>query len=61
MTSSNGCRPRTFYSDGSRTRKVYLPIGASWRNAWTDEQQDGGTEIQTEAPLQRIPVYIRDD
>ncbi len=46
---------------GSRTRKVYLPIGASWRNAWTDEQQDGGTEIQTEAPLQRIPVYIRDD
>lgn len=46
---------------GARARKVYLPAGASWRNAWTDERHDGGAEIEAEAPLERIPIYVRND
>jgi alpha-D-xyloside xylohydrolase len=44
---------------GARSRSVYLPEGASWRDAWTDDQHDGGVTIEADAPIERIPVYIR--
>lgn len=45
--------------EGARSREVYLPAGAQWRDAWTDEIHDGGQRITAEAPLERIPLYLR--
>ena len=44
---------------GARSRRVYLPKGVDWRDAWTEERIEGGRWIEAEAPLERIPVYIR--
>jgi alpha-D-xyloside xylohydrolase len=44
---------------GARQRRVYLPAGTSWTDAWTDEALEGGQSITAEAPLERIPVYQR--
>jgi alpha-D-xyloside xylohydrolase len=44
---------------GARQRRVYLPAGTGWTDAWTDEVLEGGQWITTEAPLERIPVYQR--
>jgi alpha-D-xyloside xylohydrolase len=46
---------------GVRSRSVYLPQGARWGNAWTDDQHDGGTWVEVEAPLDYIPVFVRDE
>ncbi|MEA3346300.1 MAG: glycoside hydrolase family 31 protein [Chloroflexota bacterium] len=46
------------YED-ARSREVYLPAGATWRDAWTDETYDGGQRIEADAPLERIPLYLR--
>jgi len=45
---------------GARSRSVYLPAGASWRDAWTDERHEGGVTIEADAPIERIPVFIRE-
>jgi alpha-D-xyloside xylohydrolase len=42
-----------------RKRKVYLPSGTTWTDAWTDKKIDGGQWIEAEAPLERIPVYLK--
>ncbi len=44
---------------GMRQREVYLPIGTQWTDAWSGQVFDGGQRITTEAPLERIPVYLR--
>ena len=41
-------------------RKVYLPKGARWTDLHTGEIFEGGQEILTDAPLEKIPVFIRD-
>jgi alpha-D-xyloside xylohydrolase len=46
---------------GTRSRSVYLPGGAHWSNPWTGEQHEGGTWIEVDAPLDRIPVFARDE
>lgn len=46
--------------DGARARRVYLPSGAAWANAWTGEGAEGGMELVVEAPLQQIPLFLRD-
>jgi alpha-D-xyloside xylohydrolase len=45
--------------EGARSRRVYLPAGQVWRCAWTDARHDGGTVVAADAPLARIPVFIR--
>jgi len=45
---------------GARTRSVYLPAGASWTDAWTGEVHAGSTTIEADAPLDRIPVFLKD-
>jgi alpha-D-xyloside xylohydrolase len=47
-------------TQGARERTVYLPAGARWLDAWTGEPvgQDGW--ITADAPLERIPVYLRE-
>ena len=44
---------------GERRRSVYLPGGTSWREAWTDRVLDGGEMTIADAPLDRIPLYLR--
>ena len=46
--------------EGARSREVYLPAGATWTDAWSGETLDGGQWITAEAPLERIPLYLRD-
>jgi alpha-D-xyloside xylohydrolase len=42
-----------------RTRSVYLPAGSDWFDLWTDRRLRGGEDILAEAPLERIPVFVR--
>lgn len=44
---------------GARSREVYLPAGTTWTDAWTGETFDGGQWITADAPLERIPLYLR--
>lgn len=46
---------------GARERDMYLPAGSRWTDAWTGEGADGGTTVLAEAPLDRIPLFLRDD
>ncbi|MBD3418873.1 MAG: family 31 glucosidase [Chitinivibrionales bacterium] len=43
----------------TQERNVYLPEGADWKNAWTDETFEGGASIPVEAPLEQIPLFLR--
>lgn len=45
---------------GARTRRVYLPAGSWWCNFYTDDWYEGGTEIEVDAPLERIPLFVCD-
>jgi len=44
-----------------KTRNVYLPADTTWRDAWTDQVYDGGQWLSVEAPLERIPLFLRGD
>lgn len=46
--------------EGMRNRKVYLPSGATWRDPWKGQSFEGGRWITVDAPLERIPLYLRD-
>lgn len=45
---------------GARSRPVYLPAGASWRELVTGKVHRGGSELAADAPLEQIPVFVRD-
>jgi hypothetical protein len=45
--------------NGARERDVPLPRGR-WIDFWTRERVDGGGEVLSAAPLDRIPVYVRE-
>jgi alpha-D-xyloside xylohydrolase len=45
---------------GERQREVYLPAGTTWTDAWTSQALDGGQRLLAEAPLERIPLYVRE-
>ena len=45
--------------EGATKRKVYLPAGMTWADAWTGKKLRGGREITAAAPLERIPLYLR--
>jgi alpha-D-xyloside xylohydrolase len=44
---------------GATTRRVYLPAGAVWVDAWSREEVTGGQIVEAAAPIERIPVYWR--
>ncbi|WP_438388657.1 glycoside hydrolase family 31 protein [Actinopolyspora saharensis] len=46
---------------GHRAREVYLPAGAVWTDAWTGQRHTGGAVVTVDAPLGRIPAFLRDD
>jgi alpha-D-xyloside xylohydrolase len=46
--------------EGVRTRSVYLPAGATWTDASTKKTYDGGQTVTVPAPIDVIPVFLRD-
>jgi alpha-D-xyloside xylohydrolase len=42
-------------------RTLYLPAGSTWTDAWTGQAYPGGGEVTVPAPLERIPLLLRDD
>jgi alpha-D-xyloside xylohydrolase len=47
------------YTEGARERRVWLPPGATWVNAWSRTEHEGGQWVDAPAPLDTIPVYLR--
>lgn len=45
---------------GARDRAVYLPVGAQWLDAWTGKPVREHGWITADAPLERIPAYLRE-
>ncbi|ROT97698.1 glycoside hydrolase family 31 protein [Histidinibacterium lentulum] len=45
---------------GATTRPVRLPAGVDWTCAWTGTRHPGGRWIEADAPLDRIPLFLRD-
>ena len=44
---------------GATRRSVYLPSSPAWYDFWTGDSIKGGQEIEAEAPLDRMPLYVR--
>jgi alpha-D-xyloside xylohydrolase len=44
---------------GVNRRRVYLPAGAEWQEAWSGVAIQGGDWVDAPAPLDTIPVYLR--
>ena len=44
--------------ENARCRSVYLPPG-DWFNFWTEERLTGDREINVDAPLEQIPLFVR--
>jgi len=44
--------------DGEISRSVYLPKG-EWFDFWSSRVYDGPAQIQVDAPLDRIPLFVR--
>jgi alpha-D-xyloside xylohydrolase len=51
--------PVTHYR--ARDRQVYLPAGSRWTDPWTATEYEGGQDVTVAAPLDRIPLFLRDD
>ena len=45
---------------GATEREIYLPKGATWTDAYTKKVYEGGQKITVPAPIDIIPVMIRD-
>jgi alpha-D-xyloside xylohydrolase len=45
-------------SNGTK-RTVYLPAAPSWYDFWTGKSLTGGQEIEANAPLDRMPLFVR--
>jgi alpha-D-xyloside xylohydrolase len=43
----------------ARTRPVYLPAGAAWYDFHDGTRLEGGQRIESKAPLNRMPLYVR--
>jgi alpha-D-xyloside xylohydrolase len=46
-------------NEGERSRHLYLPKGAVWKNPYSGEIYEGGKQITIEAPLERIPLFLK--
>lgn len=42
------------------TRSVYLPAGTGWTDYWTGKHERGGQTITADAPIDKMPLFIRD-
>lgn len=46
--------------EGAEARQVYLPLGVRWREVMTQKVHDGGRWIEVSAPLEVIPLFVRE-
>ncbi|MGY2735533.1 glycoside hydrolase family 31 protein [Sphingomonas sp. UYP23] len=44
---------------GATSRSVYLPAAADWYDYWTNERHTGGQTITANAPIDKIPLFVR--
>ena len=44
----------------ARSRKVYLPEGATWVHATTGKSYEGGQWLDVEAGLETLPIFLRE-
>lgn len=44
---------------GATKKRVYLPEGASWIDYYTGQYYNGGQYIYADAPIHRIPLYVK--
>ena len=44
---------------GATAREVSFPAGADWVDYWTDQRYSGGTRATVDAPLDRLPMFVR--
>jgi alpha-glucosidase len=50
------------FEPGARRRTLYLPRGvhaAGWYDFWSGEYHAGGQTITVDAPLERLPLFVR--
>ena len=47
------------YKQGDSSRSVHLPKG-KWINYWTHERVEGNQSIKAAAPIDRIPVFVKE-
>jgi alpha-D-xyloside xylohydrolase len=45
---------------GTRLRMVYLPANITWKDVWTGQQYQGGQWIDVPAPLETIPLFLKE-
>ena len=45
-------------TQGATSRSVYLPK-ATWYDFWTGAKVEGGKRIEADAPLEKLPLYVR--
>lgn len=56
--------PMYYDSDGdpiegkAKAREVYLPKQVNWYDFWTGDCYEGGQRILTDAPLEKIPLFV---
>ncbi|MBS7649567.1 glycoside hydrolase family 31 protein [Candidatus Bathyarchaeota archaeon] len=48
------------YEEGAKSRKVYLPKGTRWTDAWSNNIHEGGQWINYKTPLEIIPIFLRE-
>lgn len=44
---------------GQTRKRVYLPAGTDWYDYWTNARLAGGQTITVDAPIDRIPLFVR--
>ncbi len=47
-------------NDTKKSRTVYLPKGCGWYDFYTEEYCEGGSFVEADAPLDRIPVFVKE-
>jgi alpha-D-xyloside xylohydrolase len=45
--------------EDASSRSLYLPPATAWYNFWTGEKVAGGQRMNANAPLDRIPLYVK--
>lgn len=46
-------------NEGVTKRRVYFPAGDRWVDWWTGKTYEGGTDAEIDAPLDRLPLFVR--
>lgn len=57
VTEPMYCRPEG--EAGEKVRRCWLPRGADWYDFETDRLCRGGQYVEAQAPISRIPVFVR--